>query len=30
MRQVNFLVTQSKYSELFPQAINNDRKNELI
>ena len=28
MRQVNFNVTQSKSSELFPQTINNDRKNE--
>ena len=28
IRQVNFNVTQSKSSELFPQAINNDRKNE--
>lgn len=28
MRQVNFNVTQSKSSELSPQAINNDRKNE--
>ena len=28
MRQVNFNVTKSKSSELFPQTINNDRKNE--
>ena len=28
MRQVNFNVTQSQSSELSPQAINNDRKNE--
>lgn len=28
MRQVNFNVKQSKSSELFRQAINNDHKNE--